>query len=421
MAFIFCVLVYTTAFSQELKVGDKLLSDIKVQEINNGTLTDASFAQLTKEKIVIVEFWETSCGPCIDGLFHLKNIQEKFKNDLVVIGVSKLEYDKTVSFIKENQFPFHFLFEKQNELSMLFPHNKIPHSIVIDKKGIIQNITHPSFITEEVISDLLNNKINSLPQKSSSISEQNEDNLNGLLVFNFKRSSLDDISYIQSEPVIKSVQFVYGYSSDSYRDTIEVVMKFKICRMNALGLYQIAYNNLSINRFIYPQSIKWINSYTPNNLFNLEYSISNLMPGSTFKLQKQLDLLFDLHSTLIECDTTVLVLKQIMPNDSTIKIVQKRSSDKVDTYTEKTTSKYSYRSVNVDSEYGNEQDLARVLEGKFGIPVLCNNAYQDIKYQFKLNIINENKDLDVWLNCLKDYGIVLEKKKSKIAYVKIED
>jgi len=420
MALLSCVLVYTTTFSQELKVG-KILSDIKVQEISNGKLTEVNLAQITKNKIVIIEFWETYCGPCIDGFFHLKTLQEKFKNDLVVIGVSKLDYNKTVSFIKDHQFPFHFLFEKQKELSLLFPHNMIPHSIIIDKKGIIQNITSPSFITEEVITDLLNNKINSLPLKSSVLSDQNEANIDGLLVFNFKRAGLDDFSEVESKEVRKRVQFVYGRNENSFRDTIEVVQNIKISRKNAIELYQIAYNNIPRNHFIYPQSIKWIASYTPNNLFNLEYSISNLMPCSNFKIQKQLDLIFDLHSTLIERDTMVLVLMSITPNDSTIKFVNKNSSNQTGTHTYQTKSSNKYQHIKLESEYGTEQDLARVLEERFGIPVLCNDSGQDIKYQFKLNIFNDNEDLvDVWLAILKEQGIVLEKKIRTVTYVKIE-
>jgi len=416
---LFIVISYVAASSQELKVGDSF-SDIKVQEINDGKLTEVNLAQITKNKIVIVEFWETYCGPCIDGFIHLKTIQEKFKNDLVVVGVSKLDYNKTVDFIKDHQFPFHFLFEKQNELSLLFPHNHIPHSIIIDKEGVIQNITYPSFITEEVIADLLNNKINSLPLKSSAISEQYDASLNGLLVFNFKRSGLDDIIAVQTKTKINPVKFVYGRKANAFRDTTEIVQNLKISRKNARDLYQIAYNDISINRFIYPQSIKWIASSAPNNLFNLEYSISNLMPSSNWKLQKQLDLLFDLHSTLIERDTTVLVLMQIMPNDSTIKTVQKWSSNQAGTNTNQSSSSYSYRSIQLESENGSEQDLARVLEDKFGIPVICNNSDQDIKYQFKLNIFNESEDLDIWLDYLKKYGIVLEKKRNMVEFLKIE-
>jgi len=251
------------------------------------------------------------------------------------------------------------------------------------------------------------------------LSDPKAQEINNLLVFNFKHSGLSDYPKINSEVVKISVQSVDR--ANSFRDSMEVVKNLNISCKNAIEFYQIAYNNMPTDHFIYPQSIKWIASSTPNNLYNLEYSILNLIPSSNRKLQKLLDLLFDLHSTLIERDTMVLVLKHITPNDSTIKIVQKRIINQAGTYTDHSTLSYSLRRIKFESSYGSEQDLAKVLEAKLGIQVLCNNSAQDLKYQFKLNIVNEKKDqVDVWLDCLKDQGIILEKKNKVDTYVKIE-
>lgn len=253
-------------------------------------------------------------------------------------------------------------------------------------------------------------------QPDINVQEINEASLNGLLVFNLKRSGLDDSSEIESEVVDISVQSEDKDGAKSSKNIMQVVKKLKISNKNAIQLYQIAYNNIPIDHFIYPQSIKWIASSTPNNLFNLEYSISKLTPFSNLELQKKLDLGFNLHSSLIERDTIELVLEHITPIDSTIKIVKKL----IGTYNYRSSSSYSNSSIYFESEYATEQDLANILKAKLGISVVCKSTGQDIKYQFKLNIINQNKDLNGWLECLKEHGIVLEKKTKKVSYVNIE-
>src|SRR5690606_14634663 len=40
-----------------------------------------------KGKAVILDFWATYCPPCIEEIPHLKDLQAKYGDDLVVIGL----------------------------------------------------------------------------------------------------------------------------------------------------------------------------------------------------------------------------------------------------------------------------------------------------------------------------------------------
>lgn len=50
-------------------------------------------------KIVFLDFFSTSCGPCRDEIPHLVNLQEKYKDDFAVIGI--LVENKTLEEIKD--------------------------------------------------------------------------------------------------------------------------------------------------------------------------------------------------------------------------------------------------------------------------------------------------------------------------------
>ncbi len=45
----------------------------------------------TDDKLYVVEFWATWCGPCIAAMPHLSELAEKYKNEAVFIGANVLE------------------------------------------------------------------------------------------------------------------------------------------------------------------------------------------------------------------------------------------------------------------------------------------------------------------------------------------
>lgn len=52
-----------------------------------------------ENKIIFLDFFSTSCGPCRDEIPHLVNLQEKYKDDFAVIGI--LVENKTLDQIKD--------------------------------------------------------------------------------------------------------------------------------------------------------------------------------------------------------------------------------------------------------------------------------------------------------------------------------
>jgi thiol-disulfide isomerase/thioredoxin len=97
-----------------------------------------------KEKIIIIELWTTWCGPCLK---EMRKIQE-LKKDNSNIEFYSISFDKTIDkmkkFVEKNRYDWPIVFggEKNMELRDYFNIVTIPKYLIVDREGIIINITN---------------------------------------------------------------------------------------------------------------------------------------------------------------------------------------------------------------------------------------------------------------------------------------
>jgi len=76
------ILIVSLSF---LIAGPKV-SNFKLKDLNNKT---TSFNKIKGEKLTIIDFWATWCGPCVRAIPELQELYEKHReNGLEVVGVS---------------------------------------------------------------------------------------------------------------------------------------------------------------------------------------------------------------------------------------------------------------------------------------------------------------------------------------------
>ncbi len=154
-----CLLLATLPCGAVMKVGD---AAPKIQP--------ASWAQgeavkeLEGDKVYIVEFWATWCGPCVAAIPHVNDLYKKHKDKgLVVVGQNLGEDAKTVKdFVKQMgskmtyrvtvDTPDGTMGKKWLEAA---GQNGIPCAFVVNKKGKLAYIGHPMSMEESMLEKLL--------------------------------------------------------------------------------------------------------------------------------------------------------------------------------------------------------------------------------------------------------------------------
>ncbi len=91
-----------------LKVGDTV-PDVVLQNVLNYKSTSIRLADF-KDKLIILDFWATSCGPCIEHMPLMYSIQKKYKDQVFLLPVNTLhsgdDPTKILKFMKERKKAF---------------------------------------------------------------------------------------------------------------------------------------------------------------------------------------------------------------------------------------------------------------------------------------------------------------------------
>jgi len=169
------VMVFTSSFvargqSNEPKVGDQPPAlELKVL-LQAPEGTKATWGAL-KGKVVVLEFWATWCGPCIAAISHLNELADQFKNQPVQFIAVTDEDEQIVSqFLKKKPIRAWVGLDTDKSMFKSYGITGIPHTVVVNEKGKIVAITHPSRLTDQVLNDILTGKELALvdsPQESS--------------------------------------------------------------------------------------------------------------------------------------------------------------------------------------------------------------------------------------------------------------
>jgi thiol-disulfide isomerase/thioredoxin len=132
-----------------LRMIDDLRKSILNQAVPSFSLMDldgknVNIADL-KNKVVVVDFWATWCGPCKASFPAMQKMVDKFKDNPEVkfIFVDTWERGENkrkdaADFLATHKYTFHVLQDVEDKVVSQFNVNGIPTKFVIDKNGTIR-------------------------------------------------------------------------------------------------------------------------------------------------------------------------------------------------------------------------------------------------------------------------------------------
>lgn len=128
---------------------------------------DFSFTSLSGEKVslddlrgkvVLLDFWATWCGPCVDSVPDLRNLHKKYAKDpsFTLIGVSADRDDRVWrEFTVDNKMVWTQYRDKDRSILRAFDIRSFPTYVIIDHEGIVRyrsgmSSSHASTLDNEI-------------------------------------------------------------------------------------------------------------------------------------------------------------------------------------------------------------------------------------------------------------------------------
>jgi len=210
--------------SHDLHVGDSL-PNVRFQHVMNTSANYRDLEAIIKnKKLVVLDFWNSSCSVCIELLPHLQQLQDKFKDQLQIVLVntqSKRFHDdrlKIEAILKRSyertgikiQMPVIY---DCTALDKFFPASRLPQEVWLNKKGLVLGVTSQDDLTEKNIGAIIAGKEFQLHTKEDVIVDLDKESLIAVI----STGNTNKIKPLFSSLLIKG--YVDGLNGNGYGTT----------------------------------------------------------------------------------------------------------------------------------------------------------------------------------------------------------
>ncbi|HEY2847928.1 MAG TPA: TlpA disulfide reductase family protein, partial [Pyrinomonadaceae bacterium] len=107
-----------------------------------------------KGKVVMLDFWATWCGPCVEGIPEMKELNDEFASQgLEILGLTRyygesygLPADRAAELVQVKAFrekhaiPWDLVVADGQQVQVLYGAMLLPTTVLIDRKGIVRYV-----------------------------------------------------------------------------------------------------------------------------------------------------------------------------------------------------------------------------------------------------------------------------------------
>lgn len=397
LLFIITLFVYSIASSQnELKVGD-IAPNIDITDYILNTPSDKNF----KNKFILLEFWATWCGPCLEEVPNLNKFQEKFKSkkDFVFISITNEKPDKVLRTLKRIPFNSIVVSDQTGKTFKNFIGDKdgsysIPATILIDTKGIVKWIGNPHDLNDSILEKFINNK------ELSGSDYPNIDEQSGPIFIKSGEEKITDIAYkmIYDEASVYSFTLLNGKKNEFSMNVNTLREQGLYFDLNK-NLISIISNlsNISESQIILPENLKEQN-------YSLFYKNKNFNTEKESKQDVKMNLIKSLHLT-----------EKVISKKSDVYVFKVQNKNKLDEIINETEIKNGYNSTHFLFSNVDINAVVKSISIYYKI-IVKDNTNLNGKYDFIL----KNNSLEDFRKDLEIYGLSLDKINEDVEFYKYE-
>ena len=149
------------------KIGDPA-PELAIETLLKGpTGNDLSWEAL-RGQATVLEFWATWCGPCVAAIPHFNELAEEFSDQPVrFLSITDEEESTIEPFLDSQPISGWVGLDLDRSVFRDYGVLGIPATVMVDKEGVIQAVTHPQHVTRTALLDLVAGRRPDVPEKST--------------------------------------------------------------------------------------------------------------------------------------------------------------------------------------------------------------------------------------------------------------
>jgi uncharacterized protein (TIGR03435 family) len=164
--FVFCLPVTGVLAEESVKrpgIGD-LAPPLAIRSFLQAPADAKEDWKWMRGKVIVLEFWATWCGPCVEAISHMNELADTFKDHPVnFIAITDEEEATIKEFLSKK--PIHGWVGLDSEQAMFraYAAKYIPQTVVVDPEGKIAAVTRPNMLEAEHLRNVLAGRDSGLP------------------------------------------------------------------------------------------------------------------------------------------------------------------------------------------------------------------------------------------------------------------